>query len=119
LADTDPAVSYAVRDLIAELRNDLRGDIAALRAEIAAQRQHLEDRFDRIDAKLDGKADRAAVDALAVRVTTLEEDRRVREERDRVEREHHQAGVDWHRWIWPTLAAIAVVIVGILQIVLK
>lgn len=108
MPDADPAVSYAVRDLIADLRR-----------EVADLRRHMEDRFDRLDGKLDGKADQAALDALAVEVAALKVAERERSERERVQREHRQEGIDWRRWIWPTLAAIAVVVVGILQIVLK
>lgn len=102
----DPAVSYSVRELL-----------DSLRTEFAALRHHIEDRFDRMERSWDAKADKSEMAALTVRVKTLEDDKRDRDERERVEREHRQGGVEWRRWLVPVLIASAQAAVLIVQLV--
>ncbi len=112
MPDEDPAVTYTVRDLVA----DLRAEIVALRTDMRQQLDRIEQQLSRL---ADTKAEKSDVTALALRVGAVEDRDRERAERERVEERHKQAGLDWKRWIWPTLAAIAVVIIGVLQLVLK
>lgn len=97
----DPAVRYSVRDLVA----DLREDIINLRA-------HMEGRLDRIEAVLarlgDAKADRVDLAALTLRVSTLET-----AERERVARAH------WRRWLIPVLVSVGLLLISLVQVVVR
>ena len=108
----EPSVSYSIRDLVSDLR-----------AEIVALRTQMQQQLDRIEGQLarqaDTKAEKTDVTALALRVKAVEDRDRERAERERVEEQHRRDGIDWRRWIWPTLIALAVVIIGVLQLVLK
>jgi hypothetical protein len=110
--DDGPSISYTVRDLVADLR-----------AEIVALRTQMQQQLDRIEQQLarqaDTKAEKTDLTALALRVKAVEDRDRERAARERVEEQHRRDSVDWRRWIWPTLIALAVVIIGVLQLVLK
>jgi hypothetical protein len=110
--DEGPSVSYTVRDLVSDLR-----------AEIVALRNQMQQQLDRIEQQLsrqaDTKAEKSDLLALDIRVKAVEDRDRERAERERVEEKHRRDGIDWRRWIWPTLIALAVVIIGVLQLVLK
>jgi hypothetical protein len=108
VTDEDPVISYTVRDLIADLRSDLRAEINTLRAGL-----------DRIEAKLDAKADRAELRALTDRVTALETAETKRSGGTEVTTANDQARIEWRRWALPTVLAAAVVVIGVLQIILR
>lgn len=112
MPDQEPSVSYMVRDLV----SDLRTEIVALRNQMQQQLDRIEQQLSRL---ADTKAEKSDMAALALRVGAVEDRDRERAERERVQREHRQEGIDWRRWIWPTLIALAVVIIGVLQLVLK
>ena len=104
--DDGPSVSYPITLLLDRLQ-----------AEIGAIRQDLVRHLDRIEAKLDAKADRADVVALEKRVALLE----VSSERNAAEanviRDHQQVARTWKQYV-PTVAIGCItVVVLILQLV--
>ena len=112
MPDEGPSVSYTVRDLV----SDLRAEIVALRTQMQQQLDRIEQQLPRL---ADTKAEQSDVAALSLRVKAAEDRDRERAARERVEEQHRRDGIDWKRWIWPTLIALAVVIIGVLQLVLK
>jgi len=93
--DIGGTIIYSVKELLAEIRAKLEF----------------------IDGKLDSKADRADVTALVTRIDRLDE------RLDSVERETEhmsrlkQETTEWRRYVIPAAMTMALIILGVLQLV--
>jgi len=106
--DDGPSVSYPISLLLDRLQ-----------AEIGSIRQDLSKHLDRIEAKLDGKADRADLSALDRRVTILEMGAERHAAEASVVREQRQVTRNWKQYIPTTVIGAVTVVVLILQLVKK
>ena len=103
--DDGPSVSYPISLLLDRLQ-----------AEIGAIRQDLSKHLDRIEAKLDAKADRSDLSALDRRVSALEKGAERRSAEVDMAREHQQVARNWKQWVPTTLIGAATVVILILQL---
>jgi len=104
--DDGPSVSYPITLLLDRLQ-----------AEIGAIRQELSRHLDRIEAKLDGKADQADLTALERRVAVLEVAGERHSAEMNVVRDRQVILRGWKQWALPVAISTATVVVLILQLV--
>lgn len=108
MPDEVPTVSYPITLLI----DRLQAQISDIRADLAG-------RLDRIEAKLDAKADRSDLSALDRRVSVLEAAGERHAAEVAVVRERQQVSRTWKQYVPTTALGAVTVVVLILQLVRK
>ena len=105
VADDGPSVSYPITLLL----DRLQGEIGNIRQDLS---RHL----DRIEAKLDAKADRSDLTALSQRVTILETSATAHAAEAATTREHQQVARGWKQWVPMALIGAATCVILFLQL---
>ena len=106
VAEDGPSVSYPITLLL----DRLQGEIGNIRQDLS---RHL----DRIEAKLDAKADRSDLTALTQRVTILETSATAHAAEIATAREHQQVARSWKQYVPTVLIGAVTVVVLVLQLV--